>query len=230
MTENSSYSIIELILQADIVVQAVMIILAAASIWSWTLTFDKIFKFFILKMKTSRFEEMFSFARSMDDIIKLSKRKTTHPFAKILNVAVEEWQLVDTNKIVASNDQNKKNSLKERIQNATQVAIDNSAMKLEKGMNFLAITGSVAPFIGLFGTVWGIMNSFQSIAMSKNTSLAVVAPGIAEALLATAIGLFAAIPAVFFYNVYNNKLNNFIDRMNGFSITVINALSRNLDK
>ncbi len=230
MLENSSYSIIDLIKQADIVVQAVMAILALASIWSWTLAFDKIFKFFILKIKTYRFEQMFTFARTVDDIIKLSRRKSTHPFAKILSVAIEEWQLSNVKAIMANNDQNKKNSLKERMHNATQIAIDNCTMKLEKGMSFLAITGSVAPFIGLFGTVWGIMNSFQSIAVSKNTSLSVVAPGIAEALLATAIGLFAAIPAVFFYNAYNNKLNNFIDRMNGFSLNIINTLSRNLDK
>lgn len=230
MIENSSYSIIELIKQADIVVQSVMVILALASIWSWTLTFDKIFKFFILKVKTYRFEQMFTFTRTIEDIIKLSKRKSTHPYAKILSVAIEEWQLSDVKSIIHSNDQNRKDSLKERMQNATQIAIDNCAMRLEKGMNFLAITGSVAPFIGLFGTVWGIMNSFQSIAVSKNTSLSVVAPGIAEALLATAIGLFAAIPAVFFYNLYNGKLNNFVDQMNGFSLSVINTLSRNLDK
>lgn len=230
MIENSSYSIIDLIKQADIVVQSVMVVLALASIWSWTLTFDKIFKFFILKVKTYRFEQMFTFARTIEDIIKLSKRKSTHPYAKILSVAIEEWQLSDVKSIIHSNDQNRKDSLKERMQNSTQIAIDNCAMRLEKGMNFLAITGSVAPFIGLFGTVWGIMNSFQSIAVSKNTSLSVVAPGIAEALLATAIGLFAAIPAVFFYNLYNGKLNNFIDQMNGFSLSVINTLSRNLDK
>jgi biopolymer transport protein TolQ len=230
MLENTSYSIVDLIKQADIVVQVVMIVLALASVWSWTLAFDKIFKFFILKIKTNRFEETFTFTRTMDDIIKLSKRKSTHPFAKILSVAIEEWQLSNVNEIIANNDNDRKNSLKTRMHNAAQVAVDNSAIRLEKGMNFLAITGSVAPFVGLFGTVWGIMNSFQSIAVSKNTSLAVVAPGFAEALLATAIGLFAAIPAVFFYNVYNNKLNNFIDRMNGFSLTVINSLSRNLDK
>jgi biopolymer transport protein TolQ len=97
-------------------------------------------------------------------------------------------------------------------------------------MQILAIIGSTAPFVGLFGTVWGIMNSFQSIALSKNTSLAVVAPGIAEALLATAIGLFAAIPAVFFYNIYINKINKFSDEMSNFSLTIENVLSRELDR
>jgi biopolymer transport protein TolQ len=230
MNEASSYSILDLIKQADVVVQTVMFVLAAASIWSWTIAFDKIFKSFILKIKTNRFEETFGFARTIEDVIKLSKRRSSHPFAKILSVAVKEWQLNDIRAIITSNDHHKKNSIKERMRDLTQITIDNSVIKLSKGMNFLAITGSVAPFIGLFGTVWGIMNSFQGIAISKNTSLSVVAPGIAEALLATAIGLFAAIPAVFFYNVYNNKLNNFVDRMNGFAITVTNTLSRILDQ
>jgi biopolymer transport protein TolQ len=100
---------------------------------------------------------------------------------------------------------------------------------MESGLNFLAIIGSATPFIGLFGTVWGIMNSFQSIAISKNTSLAVVAPGIAESLLATAIGLFAAIPAVFFYNIFSAKINSFNERVNNFSLNLFNVMSQELD-
>ncbi len=207
-----------------------MILLALASVWSWTLAFDKILRFFILKFKTNHFEEAFTFTRSIDEVIKLSKLKGNHPFAKILETIMEEWQLSDVKSIIQNNSKDKIESMKERMRESTQVAIDNITTRLEKGLGFLAITGSVPPFIGLFGTVWGIMNSFQGIAMSKNTSLAVVAPGIAEALLATAIGLFAAIPAVFFYNVFNNKLNNFIDQMNGFSVLIINKLSRNLDR
>ena len=102
--------------------------------------------------------------------------------------------------------------------------------KSQNGMNLLAIIGSVAPFIGLFGTVWGILNSFQGIAVAKNTSLAVVAPGIAEALLATALGLFVAIPAVFFYNIFSSKINDFSDNMEGFSMKLLNVLSRELDR
>ncbi len=111
-----------------------------------------------------------------------------------------------------------------------QIATNKSMQKLEDGLNFLAIVGSATPFVGLFGTVWGIMNSFQGIAISKNTSLSVVAPGIAEALLATAIGLFAAIPAVFFYNIFSAKINHFTERANNFSLQVLNALSRELDR
>ncbi len=207
-----------------------MIILALASIWSWTVAFDKIFKFIILKIKIKNFERIFDSKKSADEIVKLSKKKSTNPFSQILLIIAEELQL--SNIEIGSNQSNDKkiSYLRKRMEDSAQITIEELTFKLEKGMNFLAITGSVAPFIGLFGTVWGIMNSFQSIAISKNTSLAVVAPGIAEALLATAIGLFAAIPAVFFYNVYNNKLNNFIDQMHNFSIKAINSLLRNLEK
>ena len=111
-----------------------------------------------------------------------------------------------------------------------QIACNKSLQKIEHGLNVLAIIGSITPFVGLFGTVWGIMNSFQSIAVSKNTSLAVVAPGIAESLLATAIGLFAAIPAVFFYNIFSAKINHFQERANNFCLTLFNLLSQELDK
>jgi biopolymer transport protein TolQ len=124
----------------------------------------------------------------------------------------------------------KKISLKERLSNTMQVAVNQSMHKMETGLNFLAIVGSSAPFVGLFGTVWGIMSSFQGIAASKNTSLAVVAPGIAEALLATAIGLFAAIPAVFFYNIFSAKINYFTERAQNFSIQLLNLLSKELDR
>ncbi len=227
--ESTPYSIIELIKQADIVVQAVMVILALASIWSWTIAFDKIFKFIVLKIKTNHFENTFNEAKSIKDIAKLSKKKSLHPFAQILAAAIEEWRLSNVDLSIDKNNNDKKDTLRYRMQDSTQIAIDDSTVRLEKGMNFLAITGSVAPFIGLFGTVWGVMNSFQNIAINKNASLAVVAPGIAEALLATAIGLFAAIPAVFFYNIYNNKLNNFVGRMNNFAIKATNSLLRNLD-
>jgi biopolymer transport protein TolQ len=111
-----------------------------------------------------------------------------------------------------------------------QVSSNRSIQKLESGLGFLAIVGSATPFVGLFGTVWGIMNSFQGIAISKNTSLAVVAPGIAEALLATGIGLFAAIPAVFFYNIFSDKINQFSERSSNFSMQLLNVLSKELDR
>ncbi len=228
MIQSSSVSVIELIQQADIVVQSVMAVLALASIWSWTIAFDKIFKFYILRIKTNRFERLFE-TEKLDDVLEIAKKNNDHPFARVFISAMKEWKLNNIKSIIESGTE-RKNALKERINGAMQIASVKSLSKLEGGMNFLAIIGSVAPFIGLFGTVWGIMNSFQSIAISKNTNISIVAPGIAEALLATAIGLFAAIPAVCFYNMYNNKINNFSDRIQNFSILILNILSRDLDK
>lgn len=228
MPHGLGVSIIELIQQADIVVQLVMALLALASIWSWTIAFDKLFKFYILRIKTARFEKLFKLEK-MDDILLVAQKNNDHPFARIFLAAMKEWKLNNIKSIIAFGKE-KKSSLKDRISGAMHISSVRSAEKLEHGLNFLAIIGSLSPFVGLFGTVWGIMNSFQSIAISKNTNISVVAPGIAEALLATAIGLFAAIPAVFFYNIYNSKVNNFSDRMQNFSTSILNTLSRELDK
>lgn len=228
MIQGSGVSITELIQQADVIVQSVMILLLIASMWSWTIVFDKVFKFYILKIKTNKFEELFA-SEKLDNILLIAQKSNDHPFARIFLAAMKEWRSSNIKSIIQSGEE-KKSSLKERINGAMQVASAKSSEKLESGMHLLAIIGSVAPFVGLFGTVWGIMNSFQGIAISKNTSLAVVAPGIAEALLATAIGLFAAIPAVFFYNIYQNKIGQFSDKMNNFSIMIINVLSRELDR
>ena len=228
MIHGSGVSIIELIQQADVIVQSVMLMLLIASMWSWTIVFDKVFKFYILKIKTNKFEELFA-SEKLDNILLIAQKNNDHPFARIFLAAMKEWRSSNIKSIIQSGEE-KKSSLKERINGAMQVVAAKSCEKLESGMHLLAIIGSVGPFVGLFGTVWGIMNSFQGIAISKNTSLAVVAPGIAEALLATAIGLFAAIPAVFFYNIYQNKIGQFSDKMNNFSIMIINVLSRELDR
>ncbi|MDA0902035.1 MAG: MotA/TolQ/ExbB proton channel family protein, partial [Proteobacteria bacterium] len=186
MIQGSGVSVIELIQQADIVVQSVMAILALASVWSWTIAFDKVFKFYILKIKTGRFERLFH-SEKLDNVFNNAKKSDDHPFAQVFLAAMREWKMNNINALNASDKSTeKKVALKERISAAMSVASTQSLEKLENGLNFLAIIGSTAPFIGLFGTVWGIMNSFQSIAISKNTNISVVAPGIAEALLATA--------------------------------------------
>jgi biopolymer transport protein TolQ len=181
-----------------------------------------------LKKKSNRFEDIFEKADTLDETYIDAKKNNNHPLARVFLACMSEWKLNKISEI--SNNGEKKNSLKERLFGAMKVASNKSVEKLEFGLNFLAIVGSSAPFVGLFGTVWGIMNSFQGIAASKNTSLAVVAPGIAEALLATALGLFAAIPAVFFYNIFSSKINNFIERVENFSVSLLNILSRELDR
>lgn len=228
MQNTASVSILSLVSQADILVQIVIFILAAASVWSWAIIFDKIMKFNMLKRKSDKFEDSFQGKMLIEDIYKKASDDRNHPLAQIFLSCMEEWKSNNLKHVLSSDE--KKSSLKERLSSVMQVATNQSMQKLESGLSFLAIVGSATPFVGLFGTVWGIMNSFQGIAVSKNTSLAVVAPGIAEALLATAIGLFAAIPAVFFYNIFSDKINKFNDRAINFSSQMLNLLSKELDR
>lgn len=227
---SPSLSLISLISQADIIVQLVMLLLVIASLWSWAIIFDKIIKFRVLKKRSDQFEEIFEESVSLEDIHSEAKNSDNHPLARIFIACMQEWKSNNIKQILADVESEKKSSLKERLMGVMQVATNRSMQKMEMGLNFLAIVGSSAPFIGLFGTVWGIMSSFQGIAISKNTSLAVVAPGIAEALLATAFGLFAAIPAVFFYNIFSAKINYFTERAQNFSVQLLGILSKELDR
>ena len=229
MEKIESNSFVSLVAQADIIVQIVILILALSSIISWSIIFDKLLKFYTLKIRSDKFEESFDAGTSIEEIFNLAKRTDNHPLARIFLACLKEWKLSNIRQIVADGSE-KKAALKERLSNAMQIASNRSLQKLESGLDFLAIIGSSSPFVGLLGTVWGIMNAFQGIAVSKNTSLAVVAPGIAESLLATAIGLFAAIPAVFFYNIFSGKINYFGERANNFSLTLLNNLSKELDR
>lgn len=229
MEKVASVSIVNLIAQADIIVQLVMLVLVIASMWSWAIIFDKIIKFKILKNRSDNFEETFESAASLEDIYVEAKKADNHPLARIFIACMKEWKTSNVKQIISESVE-KKSSLKERLMSEMQVAANRASQRLESSLGFLAIVGSIAPFVGLFGTVWGIMSSFQGIAVSKNTSLAVVAPGIAEALLATAVGLFAAIPAVFFYNVFSAKINQFGERAQNFSMQLLNILSKELDR
>lgn len=229
MEKSSSVSLVNLIAQADLTVQVVMLILVIASLWSWAIIFDKIIKFKILQKRSDKFEELFETAPTLEEVFNDAKKNDNHPLARIFIACLKEWKSSNVKQIIAESLE-KKSSLKERLQSVMAVASNKSMVKMESGLNFLAIVGSISPFIGLLGTVWGIMSSFQGIAVSKNTSLAVVAPGIAEALLATAIGLFAAIPAVFFYNIFSAKINYFSERASNFSMQILNILSKELDR
>ncbi len=224
----SSMSMVNLVLKADIVVQSVMLALVIASVISWTLIFDKIVKFRLLRYRTTKFEDQFE-SKMIEDVYKIASTKNNHPLSVVFVSCMEEWKENDIKKIIAGGFE-LKNSLKERLSCAMQIGSNSSMIKFHNGMSILAIIGSTAPFVGLFGTVWGILNSFQGIAIAKSTSLAVVAPGIAEALLATALGLFAAIPAVLFYNLFLNKINGFSDNIDNFSMKLLNVLSRELDR
>ncbi len=228
MEKAASFSLISLVSQADIVVQIVMAFLVLASLWSWAIIFDKIIKFSVLKKRSDQFEQSFD-SMVLEDIISEANNNDNHPLARVFLACMSEWQSNNIKQIIIDGG-DKKQGLKERLNAAMHVAANKSMQRLESGLGFLAVVGSSMPFVGLFGTVWGIMNSFQGIAVSKNTSLAVVAPGIAEALLATGIGLFAAIPAVFFYNIFSGKINQFSERVNNFSMQLLNMFSKELDQ
>lgn len=216
-----------LFLQAGIVVKFVMIMLVIASVWSWAIIFDKWVLIKSVAFKTRGFEKAFWSGQSLEALYERIKGKDTHPIALVFSAAMHEWQNRNIRDLQASSDL--RAGTKERIFQAMQVSINKSLDSLDKNLNFLATVGSSAPFVGLFGTVWGIMVSFQSIAVSKNTTLAVVAPGIAEALLATAFGLAAAIPAVIFYNKFAGEVNRITSSLEDFSTELGSIMSRELD-
>ncbi|XVN43895.1 MAG: protein TolQ [Rickettsia hoogstraalii] len=215
-------SIFSLISSSDIIGKSVMLMLLIASIWSWAIILDKIFKLAQVQRRMKNFENVFWSGGVYESI----KRSVNNPLALIFVSAMDECKSLNTKGLSDA----LKNNHKERITGAMYLAQNREVEKLEKNLSFLATVGSSAPFVGLFGTVWGIMHSFQSIATSKNTSLAVVAPGIAEALLATAIGLFAAIPAVIFYNYLISRITLINNKIEDFSSELNSILSKAIDQ
>ena len=219
-------SIWGLFLQADIVVQVVMILLIAASFWCWAVIFEKVLRMRRLDRQAGDFEERFWSGGSLDDLYEDMGQRPDDPMSGIFVAAMREWRR-STERGALGGDS--RLTLTGRIDRVMEIALARELHHLERYMTFLASVGSTAPFIGLFGTVWGIMNSFQAIALTKNTSLAVVAPGIAEALFATALGLIAAIPAVIGYNKLNNDISRYAARLESFSGEFSAILSRQAD-
>ena len=205
---STDFSLIQLFLRADFIVKAVIVILIAASVYSWALIFDKYKLFKRIEKSTTSFEEKFWKSKSAESFYNSFSNKEKDPVATIFQSAMIE--LIRTKSKSSSVQSN-------RVSRVIEISADKEIKSIEKHFTFLATVGSTAPFIGLFGTVWGIMNSFQSIAISRNTSLAIVAPGIAEALFATALGLLAAIPAVIAYNKFNSDSKKYAGRIENFS-------------
>ena len=224
ITNNLDISIWGLILQADLVVRIVMLILLFLSIFSWSIIFEKTTKLRKLKKKTKQFENDFWSGVNIEKLHKSIENAPSHPMEAIFVTGMKELT-ISSSKNINFNDNI---ILEKRIEKAMFSTLNREMESLEKNLNFLATTGSSAPFIGLFGTVWGIMNSFQSIATAKNTSLAIVAPGIAEALLATALGLLAAIPAVIAYNKISSDTNRYYGALEVFLFDLSNILSRHI--
>ena len=223
-------TVARMFMDADIVVKVVMIGLVLASVFSWTLLLIKLFEFGSLNRSTDRFLETFRGARTIADMrrVATSDEFEGNPLADMAAAATDEIELSRQAGLSVTGDH--RDSALLRAQTAVAAVQSGLAKRLSGGQQFLASVGSTGPFIGLFGTVYGIMNSFIGIANTNTTNLAVVAPGIAEALLATGIGLFAAIPAVIFYNYFNTRIAAYGTRSDGFNAELMNAISRNLDK
>lgn len=219
------FSFFGMFMQADFIVQSVMIILLGASVWCWAIIWDKYKRLKEVQERADEFEGEFWSGNSLEDLYDKTRHNPDHPLAMLFVSAMREWQrsaATSTGRIAMG--------AQERIYRVMQVTVSREMERLEHYLSVLATVGSTAPFIGLFGTVWGIMNSFQSIASSNNSSLAVVAPGIAEALAATAMGLVAAIPAVVAYNYLSNDLGRYANRLEGFAEEFGTILSRQMDE
>lgn len=220
-----------LFMQADIIVKFVMIALVTASVCSWAIIFDKISVLKLVKLKSKKFEDRFWSGGSLDELFDFIGSKPTNPMAAIFVSAMKEWKKANISKDSKSarGARIRGVSLQQRIEKAMQISLDREIDNLENKLGFLASTGSVSPFVGLFGTVWGIMNSFNAIGAMQNTSLAIVAPGIAEALFATALGLVAAIPAVVAYNKFSTDIDRYAKRLENFSGEFATIMSRQID-
>lgn len=223
-TAPEGFSIISLFSQASLFVQFIMLLLLFMSIITWAVLFTKFKLFRTLKSKATTFEDAFWSNNGLEDLYKNTKpEETDHPMAKVFVVGLREWEdAIDAE----TNNNILEVGVVDRVRQLMGVTLNRELDKIESLLPILATVGSTAPFIGLLGTVWGIMNSFQSIGISKNTSLAVVAPGIAEALLATALGLFAAIPAVMAYNKLSTELGRYAARLESFATEFLTILDR----
>jgi biopolymer transport protein TolQ len=221
---GSGVSLIDLAWHASVVVQFVMAGLLSCSVWVWAIAIDKIILYSRTKRAMDRFEQAFWSGQSIEELYRALSAKPTQSMAACFVAAMREW------KRSFESQARSFAGLQMRIEKVMNVSIAREIERLDRRLLVLATVGSAGPFVGLFGTVWGIMSSFQSIAASKNTSLAVVAPGIAEALFATAVGLIAAIPATIFYNKFTSEVNRQAQRLEGFADEFSAILSRQIDE
>jgi biopolymer transport protein TolQ len=213
LASNTDFSIINLFIRADIIIKTVIIILIVSSIYSWAIIFEKIKMFKRINKSTEEFENKFWKSKSAESFYNSLPNSVNDPMANVFRHSMD---------IMLKSKRS--SNLNEKMSRMLEINSEQQMEKIEKSYTFLATVGSTAPFIGLFGTVWGIMNSFQSIAISRNTSLAIVAPGIAEALFATALGLLASIPAVIAYNKFTNDSKKYFQKLENFSKRLLSII------
>jgi len=221
-------SFLGLFLNADLIGKSVIVLLILASFWSWAIIIEKLLRLRRLQARADEFEDLFWSGGSLDDLYDRVGAEPPCPMTAMFSAAMREWRRSAAKGLAGANQV--RAALQSRIERVMGVTFGREMDRLERYMSFLASVGSTAPFIGLFGTVWGIMNAFHAIAASKNTSLAVVAPGIAEALFATALGLVAAVPAVIAFNKINSELARYAGRLEAFSNEFNAILSRQLEE
>jgi biopolymer transport protein TolQ len=224
-----TFNIVHLFLSADWVVRGVMIGLAFASLWSWAVIIDKTVRFALINGQADRFEREVGSGRALEDVAQQAGEHPAHVLPRMLQAALREWREARTKGLLASAQADSQTAfLVQRIDRVLGSLIARESQRVEDGLGSLAIVATASPFIGLFGTVWGIMHAFQAIAIQKNTNLSVVAPAIAQALFATAIGLAAAIPAYIAYNKFSNDAGRFSARLEGFADDLVTAIQRRL--
>ena len=220
-----SFSLIAIFLRASWVVKLIMVALGLASLWSWAIIIDKSVRFTALNRRADAFEDAVSSGRSLEEVAAEAGDKPKHPLPKLLQAALQEWR---DGRARAALTETQAALLIQRVDRALDSIIARESRRVEEGLGTLAIVATASPFVGLFGTVWGIMTAFQAIALQRNTNLTVVAPSIAEALFATAIGLAAAIPAYVAYNKFSTDASKFAGRLEGFADELSAAVARRL--
>jgi biopolymer transport protein TolQ len=225
IVQQGNFGLVHLFWQAHVVVKLVMLGLVFASVWCWAIIFEKYFAVGRAKKATERFEQQFWSGQSLEDLYLTLGPTSNVGMATVFMAAMREWKRSQESAVRAGFQ-----GVQKRIEKVMDVQLQKELSRLESRLLFLATIGSAGPFIGLFGTVWGIMNSFRAIAVSKNTNLAVVAPGLAEALFATALGLLAAIPATIFYNKFANDISRIGARFENFAVEFSAIISRQLDE
>ena len=224
-----TFNIVHLFMAADWVVKVVMIGLALASLWSWAVIIDKFARFTVLNSQANRFEADVGSGRALEDVAQRAGEHPRHALPRMLQAALREWREARAKGLLSSGQSDTQAAfLVQRIDRVLGSLIARESQRVEDGLGSLAIVATASPFIGLFGTVWGIMHAFQAIAIEKNTNLSVVAPAIAQALFATAIGLAAAIPAYIAYNKFSTDAGKFSDRLEGLADDLSSAIARRL--
>jgi biopolymer transport protein TolQ len=224
-----TFNVVHLFMSADWVVKIVLIGLALASLWSWAVIIDKVARFTALNRQANSFEEAVGSGRALEDVAQAAGEHPRHALPRMLQAALREWREARAKGLLATAQSDSQAAfLVQRIDRVLGSLIARESQRIEDGLDSLAIVATASPFIGLFGTVWGIMHAFQAIAIQKNTNLSVVAPAIAQALFATAIGLAAAIPAYIAYNKFSADAGKFSARLEGFADDLVTAIQRRL--